>query len=301
MSCRERTIAVSVAIMADYNTIPASAKVQPTPFKGHVDQQKLDHFKQLLKLSTIAPAVFENTSNGRRYGTERQWLIDAKTTWENGFDWRKWEERINSYPNYTMEITDDDKVTIDIHFLALFSKKSDAIPIAFYHGWPGSFLEFLGLVDLLKDKYSPEELPYHIIVPSLPGYTYSSGPPVDVDYTVQMAAKCLDKLMVNLGFGSGYLAQGGDIGSGIAKWQVTGCVACKSAHLNMWGMKQPDDTNGLAINELEQNALDRRKKFIDNGTAYIQMQDTRTATIGLAISSSPVALLSWYQLCATSL
>src|ERR1700744_4812584 len=104
-----------------------------------------------------------------------------------------------------------------MQFLALFSEKVDAIPIAFFHGWPGSILEFLDLLDILRKRHSPNDLPYHVIVPSLPGYAYSSGPPLDKDYAVDIAVGALHNLMVGLGFGSGYLAQGGDIGSHVSR------------------------------------------------------------------------------------
>ena len=135
--------------MADYGKIPASAKLQPKPFKADVDDEKLQHMKDLLKLSPIGPAVFENTSKdqganslaptNRRYGMRRDWLINAKDHWLSNFDWRKHEDHINSFPNFTVPVTDDDGVTIDVHFMALFSEKADAVPIAFYHGWPGRY------------------------------------------------------------------------------------------------------------------------------------------------------------------
>lgn len=97
---------------------------------------------------------------------------------------RKEEEYINSFPGYKTQIKDDDGGVFDVHFTALFSSNSSAIPIAFFHGWPGSFLEFLPLMDILRKKYTPETLPYHIIVPSLPGFALSSDPPLDRDWKV---------------------------------------------------------------------------------------------------------------------
>lgn len=115
-------------------------------------------------------------------------------------------------------MTDDKGSDFTIHFLALFSKKSDAIPLIFLHGWPGSILEFLGMLTVIKKQYpNPEDLPYHIIVPSLPGYAFSSSPPIDRDFKADNMAPVMNALMVALGFGSGYIAQGGDLGSFIAR------------------------------------------------------------------------------------
>src|SRR5262245_27920355 len=121
--------------MADFSKIPASATLDVKPFKAHVDDERLKHFKDLVKLSPVGPAVFENTNCGRRYGMNRDWLTNAKKVWEGDYDWRKCEDRINSFPNFMASVKDAEDNTIEVQFLALFSEKPDAIPIGFYHGW----------------------------------------------------------------------------------------------------------------------------------------------------------------------
>lgn len=123
-----------------------------------------------------------------------------------------------------------------IHFAALFSQKSDAIPLILMHGWPGSFLEFLPMLELAKKKWKPADMPYHFIIPSLPGYAYSSGPPVDKDFTPQDVARVMHLLMTELGFGDGYIAQGGDIGSRVARWMGTEYEGCKGVHRKSRGV-----------------------------------------------------------------
>jgi microsomal epoxide hydrolase len=279
--------------MADYSTLPPGATLQPKPFKAHVPEEKLQLLKDLVKLSPIAAPTFENTNAGRHFGMNRDWLANAKEEWTTKFDWRKQEDRINASPNFTVLVKDDSGIEIDVHFLALFSKKKDAIPIAFYHGWPGSILEFIDLLELLKKKYpTAEELPYHVIVPSLPGYAFSSGPPLDQDYSIAQAAMCLDKLMRGLGF-SKYLAQGGDLGSFVSRHQASTSDACVGMHLNMVSMGAPENKDKLEINEAEAKAMPRGKEFMETGGAYAIEHGTRTATIGLALAASPIALLSW--------
>lgn len=281
--------------MADYSKLPSGATLDVKPFKAHVSEEKLQHFKDLLKLSPIGPAVFENNgTNGRRYGTQREWLSNAKDYWLNTFDWRKHEERFNSYPQFTAKVKDEQGSELDVHFLALFSAKPDAVPVAFFHGWPGSFVEFLDMLDVLKKKYpSAKELPYHVIVPSLPGYAYSSGPPTDRDYTTEIASSALNNLMVGLGFGNGYLAQGGDIGSFVSRILASKYDACKGMHLNMVSAPPPPNKDELEIEEIEKVGLGRGTEFFDTGFAYALEHGTRTGTIGLALSASPLALLSW--------
>ncbi|KAL7620210.1 hypothetical protein AAE478_009203 [Parahypoxylon ruwenzoriense] len=251
--------------MADYAKVPAGATLDIKPFKAHVQEEKLQHFKKLLELSPIAPAVFENTSAGRRYGMTRNWLENAKHVWLNEFDWRKHEDRINSFPNFKASVQDTESNAIEIQFLALFSERADAVPIAFFHGWPGSICEFLDLLDILKKRYSPKDLPYHVIVPSLPGYAYSSGPPVETDYGIDIAAGALNNLMVGLGFGSGYLVQGGDLGSFMSRLLAMNYDACKGMHVNMMAMPPLENPDELPTDELEKKALQKATEFIDTG------------------------------------
>ncbi|PSK42949.1 hypothetical protein B9Z65_6903 [Elsinoe australis] len=279
--------------MADYTKIPSSAKVKPTPFTANIPDEKLQQMLQLIKISPIGPAVFENVDTSRTYGMNRDWLIKAKDEWSNKFDWRAYEKRINSFPNYKIEVTDDDGTKWDMHFLALFSNNENAIPLGFFHGWPGSFLEFLDMLDLIKNKYTPDTLPYHIIVPSLPGYTFSSGPPTNKDASrIEMSRVC-GKLMHALGFEKGYLAQGGDLGSFVSRQLAQDDDACKGFHLNMAIVPPPENANELPIDGLEKKQQQKGKTWIDTGTAYGQEHGTRTATIGLVLSSSPVAMLAW--------
>lgn len=216
-----------------FTSLPSAASLKPKPFKAHVSDEDLQAFKDSLKYSRIGPKTFENQTTDvkdyRSWGISRDWLSETKQHWETKYDWRKTEERINSFPNFTVQI-EDEGFTFEIHFIALFSKKADAAPLALLHGWPGSFLEFLGTLDVLKEKYSPEDLPFHVIVPSLPGYGYSSGPPLDKNFDTQGIARVVDKLMTGLGFGDGYISQGGDIGSFVSRVLGVTATACKAVH-----------------------------------------------------------------------
>ncbi len=277
--------------MSDYSKLPTTGvTLDVKPFKAHVSEAKLQHFKQLLELSPVAPSVYENTSVGRTYGVTREWLENAKAVWLRDFDWRRQEERINSYPNYKATVLHPDGSPVDVHFLGLFSEMPDAVPLVLLHGWPGSICEFLDVLDLLKERYSPQDLPYHVIVPSLPGYAYSAGPPTDKDYGIDMAAGAIDGLMRGLGFGSGYLTQGGDLGSFVSRFLVMTSDACKGMHVNMMGI--PSDISE-PMDAAERDALQKATEKIDTGYAFALEQGTRPATIGHILSSSPLALLAW--------
>ncbi|KAF7194905.1 putative epoxide hydrolase, partial [Pseudocercospora fuligena] len=279
------------SIMADYSQIPKGATLKPTPFTAKASEEKLQLCKDLIRLSPIGPEAYSNTTTDRSDGMRRDWLTNAKKIWETDYDWRKTEARINAFPNYSVAIADEDGDNIDLHFIALFSKREDAVPISMSHGWPSCFFEFFPLLDVLTEKYSPEELPFHVIVPSLPGYAYSSVPTTK-EYTVPKVAILFDQLMRGLGFNS-YVAHGGDVGSGITFVQGTASDACKAIHVNNIFMAPPDDADKLPLDEVEAAARARADKTNPTCFSYASEHATRPGTIGLALQTSPVALLSW--------
>lgn len=115
----------------------------------------------------------------------------------------------------------------DIHFVALFSEREDAVPIMLNHGWPGSFLEFLPLLQLMKDQYTPQTLPFHLVATSMPGYGFSTPPPTHREFDFVEVPGMFNQVMLDLGFGGGYIASGGDIGSRFARILAAKHEACK--------------------------------------------------------------------------
>ncbi|RBR26365.1 uncharacterized protein FIESC28_00865 [Fusarium coffeatum] len=277
--------------MADgYAKIPSGAQVQPKPYHVSIEDEKVEELKLLVKLGKIAPPTYESTQKEHNYGITHQWLTDAKAAWMK-FDWRNAEKHINSFNHWTVPIKDT-AGDFDIHFTGLFSTKPDAVPVVLLHGWPGSFLEFLKILSILKERYTPETLPFHVIVPSLPGYAFSSKPPLDNDFRVEDIARIVNTLMVQLGFGNGYVAQGGDIGSRVARVLAVSHKECKAAHINFCIMQEPSNASG-EITPAEKKGLARAEEFQSRGSAYALFHATKPSTIGFVLSSSPIALLSW--------
>ncbi|WQF84510.1 Putative epoxide hydrolase, alpha/Beta hydrolase [Colletotrichum destructivum] len=278
----------------------------------HVPDSKINEFTSLLSSSKIGPETWYNNHNNTDFGTTRDWLAKAKDSWLD-LDWRNQEDRINSFPNFNTTINDVDIGPINIHFVGLYSSRRDALPLLFLHGWPGSFLEFLPLLDILKSKYTTESLPYHVIIPSLPDYGLSGGP-VDTELTLEIAARIMNELMITLGFGSGYVVQGGDIGSFLARILSATYPQCKAFHSKQnWPSisgRRPNCTNHQAVNMLapssqeemltganiteeESQHVQRMLKFSTTGSSYLLEHGLRPSTIGLVLSSSPLAMLAW--------
>lgn len=116
---------------------------------------------------------------------------------------RKREVHINSVDHYTTNIEDEGD-SFKIHFVAHFSSDPNAIPLLLNHGWPGSVLEYIDTIKILRNSTSPA---FHVICPDQTGFGWSSGPPLDRGFGMYDMARILDKLMVGLGFGSGYAVQ----------------------------------------------------------------------------------------------
>ncbi|KAK6597580.1 epoxide hydrolase 4 [Botrytis cinerea] len=247
-------------------------------------------FTQLLELSRIGPLVYETSEqNGLKFGITHEWITKTKDYWLHEYDWRAQEKHINSFPNYTVEIEG-----LTVHFVALFSEKEDAVPITLLHGWPGSFIEFLPMASLLREKYLPKDLPYHIIIPSIPGYTLSSGGPLDKEWCVSDSARVLHTLMLELGF-KRYIAHGGDVGSFLATTMAVSYEQCVALHLNSpSSLIIPEEgSNGKELSNFEKKIIERAKSWAEEGKGYAIEHNTRPATIGLAINSNPLSLLSW--------
>lgn len=118
--------------MADYAQIPVFATLKPKPFEVSIPEIKLEQFKTLIALAPVGSADFNNShpTAGNKYGIRRDWLLSAKDAWETEFSWRAYEARINSFPNYTVPVTGSDGEEIEVHFMALFSERADALPVA---------------------------------------------------------------------------------------------------------------------------------------------------------------------------
>ncbi|KAF4463305.1 epoxide hydrolase [Fusarium albosuccineum] len=276
-----------------FGQLPHTVTARVEAFPLLVPQQNISDFKSLLYLSKIGPSTWANDQQNGEFGVSRQWLDSTKDVWLSQFNWRARETRVNSFPNFRITINDSDFGDFGVHFAALFSSRPDAIPIIFLHGWPGSFMEFLRIMELLSHKYTPGTLPYHVVVPSLPGYGLSSQPPLNKEFTMVDAARILNQMMIELGFGNGYIAQGGDVGSFISSLLARNHAECKAFHRVNLLMASQSNHSMVGLTATDLDHLERAKRFQATGTAYAMEHGTRPATIGLALSASPLGLLAW--------
>ncbi|TXT06046.1 hypothetical protein VHUM_03519 [Vanrija humicola] len=281
-----------------FNVPPHAPTIPVSPFTPHIPQSRIDDLKARLAFEAPRATTYDNSTGPAHLGARRRYLDTAIAKWRDSFRWRDVEEEIAQFPGY-MATVHHRNHTYRVHYLALWSEKPDAVPIVFCHGWPGSVLEFVPMLKLLKEKYTPKTLPYHIVVPALIGYGFSSPPPLDFPFTSLDNAGVFDAMMRGLGFGRengkgiGYIVQGGDVGSYVAR-NLSRFESVLGVHVNFFpllGSSSKLDVKGL--DELDQRAMKRAVQWERWGQGYFWEHATKPATIGAVLESSPIALLAW--------
>ena len=222
---------------------------------------------------------------GWSYGTNLNYMKDFCDYWINKFNWREQERKINKFHHYTSLVDD-----INIHFIHEKGSGKEPIPLLISHGWPGSIVEFLHIIDPLAhpEKHNGNiDDSFDVIAPSLPGFGFSDRPSRPIG--PRKMAKYFDLLMTdNLGY-SNYLAQGGDWGGAISSWLGFEHPACQAIHINILTMRHPDGPKGKEEKEWAKNF--EIEQIMENG--YRTQQATKPQTLSYAMMDSPVGVAAW--------
>jgi epoxide hydrolase len=209
--------------------------------------------------------------------------------WRTAYDWRRCEAQLNSRDNFIAEIDG-----LDIHFIHVRSPHADALPMIMTHGWPGSVIEFLEVIDPLVNPTAhggSADQAFHLVIPSLPGYGFSAKPTA-TGWSVDQTARAWAKLMAGLGYDR-YVAQGGDWGSAVSSGMAMQAPAGLAAiHLNMLVvMSTPEQIAKLRPEELA--ALAKTHEWAKTETGYSIEQATKPQTLGYSLVDSPVGQAMW--------
>ena len=222
-------------------------------------------------------------------GIPLAYLREVCEYWADAYDWRRCEQQINARANFVTEIDG-----LDIHFQHIRSDHEDALAMIVTHGWPGSVLEFTKVIDPLVDPIAHGGAPsdaFHLVLPSLPGYGWSSKPSVS-GTGVERIAAMWDELMRRLGYAS-YVAQGGDWGSAVTtQIGMQNLGRCQAIHLNM-PVAGPTPESLEDLTPAEQAALDSMGYYDKWDSGYSKQQSSRPQTIGYSLVDSPAGLAGW--------
>lgn len=212
------------------------------------------------------------------WGTPLFYMKEVADYWVQGFDWTKAEAGLNRFPQFTAEIEGT-----RVHFVHAKAKDATGLPIILSHGWPGSFFEFLEVVEPLNAAG------HDVILPSLLGYGFSGKPKMPI--SPRSIARHFAALMTEtLGY-EAYLAQGGDWGSAVTGWLGWDDPACKGIHLNMQGWSSPGV--GPESEEEKAAAATAQGRFEAEG-AYFRIQSTKPQSLSYAMMDSPVGVAAWF-------
>ena len=223
---------------------------------------------------------------GWDYGTNLDYMKEISNYWVNKFDWRKTEEKINKFKNFKSNIDG-----IDIHFILEKGSGLNPKPLLLSHGWPGSIIEFLHIVEKLAhpEKFGgKEEDAFTVVVPSLPGYGFSGKPAKPIG--PRKMAYIFNILMTDvLGFKK-YIAQGGDFGGTIATWLAYDFPKnLLGIHINILITRHPDGPQTKEEKEWQERF--KKEQRIEDG--YRTQQATKPQTLSYAMMDSPVGVAAW--------
>jgi pimeloyl-ACP methyl ester carboxylesterase len=257
-------------------------------FRIETPQADLDDLRErLLRTRWPDPSTVE----GWTQGVPLDYVQDLCAYWANGYDWRRVEAQLNAYPQFVTGLDGGGDDSVDVHFLHVRSPHEDALPLILTHGWPGSVVEFLDVIDELT-KPSDSADAFHLVIPSLPGYGYS-GKPTTAGWGVERIATAWAQLMDRLGY-ERYGAAGGDWGSMITAALGTGMPeAVVGIHLTMPLAEAPPEDERQALSKTEKEARQDAEKFRRFGAGYSAEQSTRPQTLGYGLTDSPAGQCAW--------
>uniref|UniRef100_A0A0N5B6H0 Epoxide hydrolase n=1 Tax=Strongyloides papillosus TaxID=174720 RepID=A0A0N5B6H0_STREA len=275
-------------------------------FRINVPDSELDDLKNRLINSRISHEVLED-ANSFEYGFNSKTLHKIKDYWINKYDWKKYENILNSFPQFTTQIEG-----LNIHFIHVTPPKTytKVYPLLLVHGWPGNIFEFYKIIPLLSDpkKHFPEikdDIAFELVIPSIPGYGYSSQPR-KAKFNQLATARIFKKLMERLGHKKFFL-QGGDWGSlvtsNLARYWPENCLGL---HLNM-AFSMPStllDYYYTFIGSIFPSLVFKDKEFhnfnffeqmlqFTKESGYMHIQSTKPDTVGTSLNDSPLGLAAY--------
>lgn len=274
-------------------TTPGEESIRP--FGYHAADEELADLRRRI-LATRWPD--RETVNDDTQGVQLATMQKLADYWANEYDWRKCEARLNALPNF---ITDIDG--LDIHFIHVKSKHENALPIIVTHGWPGSVVEQLKIVEPLTDPTAyggTAADAFDVVIPSIPGYGFSERPTTP-GWDAPRIVSAWIALMKRLGY-TRFVAQGGDWGALIT--EIMGAIAppeLAAIHTNMPSTAPPEIFDALRAGEgppadltdEERQAYERLDFFFTHGIAYAQQMGHRPQTL-YGIADSPIGLAAYF-------
>ena len=286
--------------------MPVSTSSKPTTavigeasirgFRIEVPREEIDGLRRRVRAVRWPD---RETVGDRSQGVQLAKLRPLVEYWGNDYDWRTIETTLNALPQFITEIDG-----LEIQFAHIRSPHDDALPLLMTHGWPGSIIELLKVIEPLTDPTAHggrAEDAFHLVLPTMPGYGFS-GKPTSIGWGPARMASAFHELMLRLDY-SQYVSQGGDWGAIISELlAVQAPEGLLGIHVNMPGTVPPDvlrhlrnfDPVPAELSAAEKVAYDRLLHFYRDGFGYAAMMNQSPQTIGYALADSPVGMAAYY-------
>jgi pimeloyl-ACP methyl ester carboxylesterase len=272
----------------------ATGSPEMRPFRVNIPQNDIVELRRRIQATRWPEKeLVANSSQGVQLATTQK----LAQYWATEYDWRKAEAKLNALPQFITEIDG-----LDIHFIHVRSQHANALPMIVTHGWPGSVLEQLKIIDPLTNPTAhggDADDAFHLVIPSLPGYGFS-GKPTELGWDPIRTAKAWVVLMKRLGYNR-FVAQGGDWGDAITEQMaLLGAPELIAIHVNMPATVPADIAKALhdglpapaGLPADERRAYEQLDDFYKHGLGYALEMANRPQTL-YGIADSPVGLAAW--------
>jgi len=289
------TVAAGATGLFPTNLRAAAEDIAVRPFRINVPEDALVDLRRRIA-ATRWPD--QETVADESQGVQLATIQELARYWQKDYDWRKIEARLNALPQFITEIDG-----LDVYFIHVRSKHENALPLIVTHGWPGSIIEQLKIIEPLTNPTAhgaSASDAFHLVIPSLPGYGFSAKP-TTTGWGAERTARAWVVLMNRLEY-TRFVSQGGDLGAGV-------CTAMANQtppellgiHTNFPGTVPPDIAKALqagdptppSLSADETRAYEQLKVLFAKRRAYAQMMGTRPQTL-YGLADSPVGMAAWF-------